>query len=82
MYKITVSTAAAQTVELQFTNAAAGSVDVIGLLRFGAEGTFVYDFDTALLQNPNGQNGLLQAITTTTAQTDIDVIGHEVEASQ
>ena len=82
VYKITVSAAAAQTVELQFTNAAAGSVDVIGLLRFGAEGTFVYDFDTALLQNPNGQNGLLQAITTTAAQTDIDVIGHEILASQ
>ena len=82
VYKITVSAAAAQTVELQFTNSAGASADVIGLLRFGAEGTFVYDFDTALLQNPNGQNGLLQAITSTTAQTDIDVIGHEIQASQ
>jgi len=82
VYKITVSAAAAQTVELQFTNAAAGSIDVIGLVRFGAEGTFVYDFDPALLQNPNGQNGLMQAITSTAAQTDIDVIGHEIPVSQ
>jgi len=82
VYKITVAAAGAQTVELQFTNAAGASADVIGLIRYGAAGTFVYDFDTALLQNPNGQNGLLQAITSTTANTDIDVIGHEIEASQ
>ena len=82
VYKITVAAAGAQTVELQFTNAAGGSVDVIGLIRYGAAGTFVYDFDPALLQNPNGKDGLLQAITTTTANVDIDVIGHEIPVSQ
>ena len=83
LYKVTVSCAAANTVELEWTNAAGtGGVQVIGLVRFGAEGTFVYDFDTAMLRNPNGQNGLLRAITTTTAATQIDCIGHYIQASQ
>ena len=56
--------------------------ELIGLLRFGAEGTFVYDFDTSLMRNPNGNNGLLQAITTTTASTEIDCIGHDILYSQ
>jgi len=83
LYKVTISSAGAQTVELEWTNAAGtGGIEVIGLVRFGAEGTFVYDFDTAMLRNPNGQNGLLRAITTTTASTQIDCIGHYIEASQ
>ena len=83
LYKVTISSAGAQTVELEWTNSAGtGGVEVIGLVRFGAEGTFVYDFDTAMLRNPNGQNGLLRAITTTTASTQIDCIGHYIEASQ
>jgi hypothetical protein len=83
LYKVTVSCAAAQTVELEWTDAAGtGGINVIGLLRFGADGTFVYDFDTAMLRNPNGQNGLLRAITTTTAATQIDCIGHYIHASQ
>ena len=40
------------------------------------------DFDTAMLRNPNGQNGLLRAITSTTAATQIDCIGHYIQASQ
>ena len=83
LYKVTVACAAANTVELEWTNAAGtGGINVIGLCRFGAEGTFVYDFDTAMLRNPNGQNGLLRAITTTTAATQIDCIGHYIQASQ
>ena len=83
LYKVTVACAAAQTVELRWTNSAGtGGVNVIGMLRFGAVGSFVYDFDTAMLRNPNGQNGLLRAVTTTTAVTQIDCIGHEIEASQ
>ena len=83
LYKVTVSCAAAQTVELEWTDSAGtGGIEVIGLVRFGAEGTFVYDFDTAMLRNPNGQNGLLRAITTTTASTQIDCIGHYIQASQ
>jgi hypothetical protein len=83
LYKVTVACAGANTVELEWTDAAGtGGINVIGLCRFGAEGTFVYDFDTAMLRNPNGQNGLLRAITTTTAATQIDCIGHYIQASQ
>jgi len=81
-YKITVAAAGAQTVELQWTDSLGASADKIGLIRFGAAGTFVYDFDTALCRNPNGNDGLLQAITTTTASTQIDSIGHDILASQ
>ena len=83
LYKVTVSCAAANTVELEWTDSAGtGGINVIGLYRFGAEGTFVLDFDTAMLRNPNGQNGLLRAITSTTAGTQIDCIGHYIQASQ
>ena len=83
LYKVTMACAAAQTIELEWTDSAGtGGVNVIGLYRFGAEGTFVLDFDTAMLRNPNGQNGLLRAITTTTAATQIDCIGHYIQASQ
>ena len=83
LYKVTISCATAQTVELEWTDSTGtGGINVIGLLRFGAEGTFVLDFDTAMLRNPNGQNGLLRAITTTTAATQIDCIGHNIQGSQ
>ena len=83
LYKVTIASAGAQTVELEWTNSAGtGGINVIGLLRFGGAGTFVYDFDTAMLRNPNGQNGLLRAITSTTASTQIDCIGHYIQASQ
>ena len=77
-----MSCAAAQTIELQWTDSAGANVAVIGMYRFGNEGTFVMDFDTAMLRNPNGNNGLLKAVTTTTAVTQIDSIGHEITASQ
>jgi hypothetical protein len=83
LYKITVACAGANTVQLKWTNTAGtGGFQILGLLRFGAEGTFVYDFDTAMLRNPNGQNGQLMATTTTTASTQIDCIGHYIKASQ
>ena len=82
VYKITVSCAGANTVELEFTNSAGASADKIGLLRFASEGSFVYDFDTALMRNPNGNDGLLRAITSTTASTQIDCIGHDILYSQ
>ena len=55
---------------------------IIGLYRFGSEGTYTMDFDTALLRNPNGNDGLLLATTTTTASTEIDCIGHNILVSQ
>ena len=83
LYKVTIACAGANTVELEWTDSAGtGGINVIGLLRFGGAGTFVYDFDTAMLRNPNGQNGLLRAITSTTAGTQIDCIGHYIQASQ
>ena len=83
LYKVTVACAGAQTVELRWTDSAGtGGVNVIGLYRFGAEGTIVMDFDTAMLRNPNGDNGLLRATTTTTASTNISCIGHDIAQSQ
>ena len=83
LYKVIMACASAQTIELRWTDSTGSSGDaIIGLYRFGAEGTFVMDFDTAMLRNPNGQNGLLRATTTTTGVTKINCIGHEIKASQ
>ena len=83
LYKANMSVAGAQTIELEWTDSAGtGGIKIIGLYRFGSEGTYTMDFDTALLRNPNGQDGLLRAITTTTASTQIDCIGHDIQASQ
>lgn len=79
VYKITVAVAAANNVTLRFTNAAAGSADIIGTLIFASSGVFVYDFGDRGWENPNGEDGLLQAITSTAGDTDIDVIYEEVE---
>jgi len=83
LYKVNMSCAGAQTIELEWTDTAGtGGVNVIGLYRFGGEGTYTMDFDVAMMRNPNGQNGLLRAITTTTASTQIDCIGHDIQVSQ
>ena len=83
VYKINMAVDGAQTVKLKFTDSTGSSGDaVIGLYRFGSEGTYTMDFDTALLRNPNGDDGLLVATTTTTATTEIDGIGHDILVSQ
>ena len=84
VYKINMAVAGAQTIELKFTDSvgSAPSEAIIGLYRFGSEGTYTMDFDTALLRNPNGNDGLLLATTTTTASTEIDCIGHDILVSQ
>ena len=83
VYKINMAVAGAQTVKLKFTDSTGSSGDaVIGLYRIGSEGTYTMDFDTALLRNPNGNDGLLLATTTTTASTEIDCIGHNILVSQ
>ena len=83
VYKINMAVAGAQTITLKFTDSTGSSGDaIIGLYRFGSEGTYTMDFDTALLRNPNGQDGLLIATTSTTASTEIDCIGHNIKASQ
>ena len=83
LYKLNISCAGAQTVEIKWTDSAGtGGFQVIGLYRFAGEGTYTMDFDVAMLRNPNGQNGLLVATTSTTASTQIDCIGHYIQASQ
>ena len=83
LYKLNISCAGAQTVEIKWTDSAGtGGFEVIGLYRFAGEGTYTMDFDVAMLRNPNGQNGLLVATTSTTASTQIDCIGHYIEAGQ
>ncbi len=86
LYKITVTAAAAQTATLFFTDSAGANPQIIGEINFGAAGTFVYDFDTALLQNPNrvvaGLGGLLRLTTTTAASTRVSCIGHDIAEAQ
>jgi len=78
IYRVNIACDAAQTVQLQFTDALAANARVIGLYRFTAAGTYTVDFDTALIRNPHGNDGLLQAITTTAASTQIDSYGHDI----
>lgn len=82
LYKLNMACAGAQTIEVFFTDSASANPRVIGLYRFGAEGTYTMDFDVAMLRNPHGDGGLLRATTTTTASTQIDTIGHDILESQ
>ena len=82
VYKITVSTSGANVIDLIWTDSANANVKTIGKLRLTGEGSFVYDFDSAGLRNPNRQNGKLRAITASATTVDIQVIGHEVHAGQ
>jgi len=82
LYKITISTDAAQVVDVFWTDSANANIEYIGNIRFGDEGTWVYDFDPAFLRNPNRQGGKLRYTTSTAANTTFDIIGHEVHAGQ
>ncbi len=82
LYKLTISAAAAQVVDVFWTDSANANVEFIGKISFADEGTWVYDFDPAFLRNPNRQGGKLRYTTTTAASTTFDVIGHEVHAGQ
>ena len=82
LYKMTISAAAAQVVDVFWTDSANANVEFIGNIRFADEGTWVYDFDPAFLRNPNRQGGKLRYTTSTAAQTVFDIIGHEVHAGQ
>ena len=86
LYKITISANAAQEATIFFTDSAGANPEIIGQINFGASGTFVYDFDTALLQNPNrivaGLGGLLRLTTTTAASTRVSCIGHDIAEAQ
>jgi len=82
LYKLTASVAAANIIDIFWTNSANANVEFIGQLNFASSGTFVYDFPEGMLRNPNRQGGKLRMTTSTNASTVIDVIGHEVHAGQ
>jgi len=82
LYKMTISSAAANVVDIFWTDSANANIEYIGKIRFAAEGTWVYDFDPAFLRNPNRQGGKLRYTTSTAASTTFDIIGHEVHAGQ
>jgi hypothetical protein len=82
LYKCTIYSAGANLVDLIWTDSSNGTIKYIGRAGFTGEGTFIFDFDEAFLRNPNRQGGKLRVITSTTAVTTIDVIGHLVVASQ
>ena len=82
VYKLTASVAAAQVIDLFWTDSANGNINFIGQLNFASSGTFVYDFPDSMLRNPSRQGGKLRMTTSTAAATVIDVIGHVVQAGQ
>jgi hypothetical protein len=82
VYKLTVSTAAANVVDLFWTDSANGNINFIGQLNFASSGTFVYDFPDSMLRNPLRNAGKLRASCSTAAATVIDVIGHSVVGGQ
>jgi len=82
LYKMTISAAAAQVVDVFWTDSANANIEYIGNIRFADEGTWVYDFDPSFLRNPNRQGGKLRYTTSTAASTTFDIIGHEVHAGQ
>ena len=82
LYKMTISAAAAQVVDVFWTDSANANAEYIGNIRFSGEGTWVYDFDPAFLRNPNRQGGKLRYTTSTAASTVFDIIGHEGHAGK
>ena len=82
LYKLTASVAGANVIDIFWTDSANANVEFIGQLNFASSGTFVYDFDSSMLRNPNRQGGKLRMTTSTNALTIIDIIGHEVHAGQ
>ena len=82
LYKATIAVSAACEVELIWTDDANANIEYIGKLIFSGAGSFVYDFDTSNLRNPNRQESKLRAITNNTSTVIIDTIGHLVHAGQ
>jgi hypothetical protein len=82
VYKITASVAAANIIDLFWTDSTNGNINFIGQLNFASAGTFVYDFPDSMLRNPNRQGGKLRMTTSTAAASVIDVVGHIVLEGQ
>tara|TARA_R110000803_G_scaffold87863_2_gene154780 strand:- start:1921 stop:2649 length:729 start_codon:yes stop_codon:yes gene_type:complete len=82
VYKLTASVAAANVIDIFWTDSANANIAFIGQLNFASAGTFVYDFPASMLRNPNRQGGKLRMTTSTNAVTVVDTIGHIVLAGQ
>tara|TARA_R110000751_G_scaffold97753_4_gene190294 strand:+ start:1346 stop:2074 length:729 start_codon:yes stop_codon:yes gene_type:complete len=82
VYKLTASVAAANIIDIFWTDSVNGNINFIGQLNFASAGTFVYDFPDSMLRNPNRQGGKLRMTTSTTAVTVVDVVGHIVLEGQ
>ena len=82
LYKVTFGCAAANVIDLFWTDSANGNVEFIGRIEMGGAGTFVFDTSDAMLRNGNRQGGKLRMTTSTTGNTVVDVIGHMVGAGQ
>jgi hypothetical protein len=82
VYTITVSSTAANVIDLFWTDSANANIAFVGRIDLAGAGNFVYDFGAAMLRNPNRQGGKLRMTTSTVAPTTVDIIGHVVQAGQ
>jgi len=82
LYKLTISTDAAQQADFFWTDSVNGNVAFINRIDLAGAGTYSIDFDPSMLRNPNRQNGKIRFTLTTAASTTIDAIGHMVKAGQ
>lgn len=73
--KVTISAQGACRLTLETTDADGSSnINILGIINFAGEGSFVYDFGDKGETITNGVNGLLRVISSNTAVVDIDVI--------
>lgn len=79
LYKLNITSDGATVVTIQATDSAGANPHILGTINFGGGGTYTYDFGDNGWSCPNGKAGLLRAISTNTANLDIDCI--YVEAS-
>jgi hypothetical protein len=82
LYKITFGCAAANVIDLFWTDSANGNIKFIGRIEMAGAGTFVFDTSDGMLRNSNRQGGKLRMTTSTTGNTVVDIIGHMVESGQ
>lgn len=79
VFQINITAAAANIVDLKFTNLGGTNARYIAKIDFEGPGTYTLRLDG--LMNPNGINGVLQAETSTNASTVFDVIYAEIRGT-
>ena len=73
--KATISAQGACRLTLETTDADGSSnINILGIINFAGEGTFIYDFGDKGETITNGVNGLVRLISNNTAVVDIDLI--------